>query len=987
MKKLGLWLFIPLMVFSSLLGKETSSGMAAANAKQELAAAATDEIDVAAIKAQRMKRSGLDQIRMLRARGSHSQQLRPAQQRRLPDMGGLPFHGGRAVQGTHRLLTGAALAKSLSTISILINGVEADTIVQGDSLVYTVTFSAGDSVADISYWVDMDANGALDDTVDFMVDEIETIFDNEWDDEDPTEGVYQMTEAGDEGPNRVGNLSFLVLVSDSGGLDTASVFIQPLSVTQSVSGIVTPPVANLLIGAFPSGMMGGPDGSDGDGPDEEPWMALTDVDGAYQLFLPDTGLWDIFSIDFLGVMGGLIPDTFYAEVHVLGHETGYDFNYFEPTSRIEGFVRDNNNNPVAGVLVFVEGGMGMEMADTTDATGAYGIGVPPGMWRLHVDESVIPDYMLPPGQEVEVEDGATGVANFMLYEADATISGTVTLEGVPLPGIVIGAHGEPAGYTRAESGPDGNYMLHVSSEVLNYNLWPENQPDETVFMDKLWDIPPNASGVDINFIPATGGIFGAVMVEGTTDTLYEVGIGFRDTLGFEVHTGVDWETGEYMQYLPPGAYFVFLYHEGYYYYEAGPIVVAGDMMRHDIYLTPIAYDGAIEGAVVACDGGFALSGVEVWAWDPSIGYGETVYTDEGGFYHLDLPSGTYDVGARMEGYYEAYEQVVVPAGPPVVQDFCLERWRHIPPEIISIVDVAPDQGGWVYLTFSSGGTDEGPYIGWSIWRIPGGDYWDPGDMVFIDFLPFHGNETNTALVHTVVDSNHITGPAGDFWTHFIVSGHHPWEPFQWFDSQPGKGYSVDNIVPGVPLDLQYTAVTAGVELSWAASTDDDFQYYAVYRSEVSGSFGSAPYDAVAVNSFTDDDLTAGTAYYYAVKAVDANGNESDMSEEVTYTLLDVAAGTGIPEAYALRANYPNPFNPTTTIVFELPKAGAVSLKIYDLTGKLIRTLVNESRSAGYHRVVWDGKDGGGALVATGVYFYRIEAGKAFAKTRKMVLMK
>jgi len=94
----------------------------------------------------------------------------------------------------------------------------------------------------------------------------------------------------------------------------------------------------------------------------------------------------------------------------------------------------------------------------------------------------------------------------------------------------------------------------------------------------------------------------------------------------------------------------------------------------------------------------------------------------------------------------------------------------------------------------------------------------------------------------------------------------------------------------------------------------------------------------------------------------------------------------VPKEYALSQNYPNPFNPSTTIQFQLPKGSYVSLKIYDLTGREIRTLINKQMEAGYHKVVWDGTNNQGEKVVSGIYFYRIEAG-TFSQIRRMILIK
>jgi hypothetical protein len=93
-----------------------------------------------------------------------------------------------------------------------------------------------------------------------------------------------------------------------------------------------------------------------------------------------------------------------------------------------------------------------------------------------------------------------------------------------------------------------------------------------------------------------------------------------------------------------------------------------------------------------------------------------------------------------------------------------------------------------------------------------------------------------------------------------------------------------------------------------------------------------------------------------------------------------------PALNLLRGNFPNPFNPTTTISYNLPASGKVKLGVYNLRGQLVRTLVNEAKSAGDHKVVWDGKDERGNTMSSGIYFYRLDTGK-HSETRKMMLMK
>jgi len=93
-----------------------------------------------------------------------------------------------------------------------------------------------------------------------------------------------------------------------------------------------------------------------------------------------------------------------------------------------------------------------------------------------------------------------------------------------------------------------------------------------------------------------------------------------------------------------------------------------------------------------------------------------------------------------------------------------------------------------------------------------------------------------------------------------------------------------------------------------------------------------------------------------------------------------------PAVTELKGNYPNPFNPQTTISFSLKEAAPVKVLVYNLKGQLVRTLVDESKASGNHKLVFDGRDNQGNPLASGVYFYKMQTGK-YSNTRKMILMK
>jgi hypothetical protein len=112
---------------------------------------------------------------------------------------------------------------------------------------------------------------------------------------------------------------------------------------------------------------------------------------------------------------------------------------------------------------------------------------------------------------------------------------------------------------------------------------------------------------------------------------------------------------------------------------------------------------------------------------------------------------------------------------------------------------------------------------------------------------------------------------------------------------------------------------------------------------------------------------------YRLKQIDFNG-------QFEYSNM-IEVDAGVPTQFALEQNYPNPFNPTTMIRYELPVASTVSLKVYDVLGREVATLVNERQEAGAYSVAFNAN-----ALSSGIYFYRLQAGN-FISTKKMMLVK
>ena len=135
----------------------------------------------------------------------------------------------------------------------------------------------------------------------------------------------------------------------------------------------------------------------------------------------------------------------------------------------------------------------------------------------------------------------------------------------------------------------------------------------------------------------------------------------------------------------------------------------------------------------------------------------------------------------------------------------------------------------------------------------------------------------------------------------------------------------------------------------------------------------------------------GEGWTHLESAVDPSARSVSAAIEAggTYAVLwseDVRSDEMIPKRFALHPNTPNPFNPITRFSFDLPARAEITLRVYDVSGRRVRNLKDGTMKAGRHEVVWDGVNDQGRSVASGIYFYRLEAGEDMA-VRKMTLIR
>ncbi|MDZ7371483.1 MAG: T9SS type A sorting domain-containing protein [candidate division KSB1 bacterium] len=195
-----------------------------------------------------------------------------------------------------------------------------------------------------------------------------------------------------------------------------------------------------------------------------------------------------------------------------------------------------------------------------------------------------------------------------------------------------------------------------------------------------------------------------------------------------------------------------------------------------------------------------------------------------------------------------------------------------------------------------------------------------------------------------------------------------------------------------PVELSafnVAAVAGRVIITWTTQSESQNLGFHIFKSQSpTGQKIRANKEMIkgAINSATRQDYSweepidkDGEVWYYWLADVAVDGTMRFYGPKRVETIA-------APKYYSLEQNYPNPFNPSTTITFNLKEPGRVQLSVFNLRGQLVKELVNEERVAGQYSVEWNGLDGNGLRVPSGLYFYSIRVNE-FTETKKMALTK
>jgi len=318
-------------------------------------------------------------------------------------------------------------------------------------------------------------------------------------------------------------------------------------------------------------------------------------------------------------------------------------------------------------------------------------------------------------------------------------------------------------------------------------------------------------------------------------------------------------------------------------------------------------------------------------------------------------------------------------------------------EIISVADLPNDQGRQVRITWEASSMDSPgssqPITDYAIFRrIDDGSKSDasastgdvvlaypPGDWDFLLTVPAFEEASYSTIIPTVADSTITVGMR--FSVFFVramtVSAG------TYYDTPPDSGYSVDNLVPQAPqgFSADYSG-GGGVDLSWEVCPDGDFDYFKIYRGDAHDFVIDPGYPLHMTTGLGWHDPAGSPGNHYRVSTVDFSGNESEAASPGV-----VSEAGGLPLGAVLAQNHPNPFNPATTIGFELATRGDLRLGIFDSRGAVVRILVSGPREAGVHEIRWDGYDEQGRPASSGVYYYRLKVGNETCQTRRMTLVR
>jgi hypothetical protein len=298
------------------------------------------------------------------------------------------------------------------------------------------------------------------------------------------------------------------------------------------------------------------------------------------------------------------------------------------------------------------------------------------------------------------------------------------------------------------------------------------------------------------------------------------------------------------------------------------------------------------------------------------------------------------------------------------------------PASLRLCDIPDDQGGFLEYAWTPSLYDDSnyfePIVSYDVQRLDL-DSWVTLETIAATEAESYQVTVSTPEIFTV-------GEPELFSQYRVVA--HSTNPDVTYYSDVASGCSLDNIAPPKPECWIWEGPGVRAVLCDYPDTPDLGQV-CFYRGSFSG---FAPDQPVSCGTVLNYNETQFNNYYYRAQFADIHGNQGEFSDEVGLSDISGVATTLLPD-FGMEQNFPNPFNPSTTIRFSLSGSVVVSLRIYDVSGKLVRNLISdELLESGYRQQVWNGDDDTGLAVSAGVYFYKLQAGE-FEDVKRMALVK
>jgi len=586
--------------------------------------------------------------------------------------------------------------------------------------------------------------------------------------------------------------------------------------------------------------------------------------------------------------------------------------------------------------------------------------------------------------------------NFPIITAYGTLSGVVFEDtaATPMSNITVRVYDDTILLGTATTNGLGEFTYPDSLPVANYQIkigqFGYLSIDSTLFVG----YGPNSYSFTMQFAPS-GTVSGTITEDGTTLPIEAVIKMYRaDNLQLYHQTMSD-SLGNYSLTLPFFSYKMVVSSMGYK-SSAGYITVNSLNQTVDVTLVPGVDDYVYD--FENNNGGF--TGTSSWAWgSPSSGpnsayQGVNVWAtnltgEYGNNEHAELTTLTLDLTGfnnpklQFTHWYDIEEYYSTPGS----------AWDggnvKISTDDGSTYQILTPLGGYPYTISASSNAMNGQAvysgtsIGWELAEFDLAAYVEQQIILKFDFST-DGSVTEAGwYIDSVVVNSEPIMPSAPI--NLAVMNNVEAVDLCWQDATKNllnENLDYMNIADPQKEEIAKMKELANIGNINPVPENPKSLHFNVYKSQDGASFSMM--ETTLDTTCTDSTVTVGETYYYYVTS-SMGALESEPSDTVMVTIdpfvNGIVSDNEIPTKYALNQNYPNPFNPNTNIKFSLPKTETVTLRIYNVIGQVVATLVNEKLNPGNYTYNWDAKG-----FASGLYYLKMEAG-SFAQIRKMILMK